>query len=325
MKSFEYATPSSVEEATALLGSQWGQTEVLAGGTDLITCLKQSLTAPGRVVSLKNIRDLKRIAAEDGKLRIGSMATLGDLAGDETAQKHFPSLVKAVAYVGSPQMLSTGTVGGDLCQRPRCWYFRNGFGLFGAANGKALVPGGDNRYSAIFGNGGPAFFVSPSSLGPPLIALGATVNIAAPDGKSRSVAAGEFFKTPGSESDRETVLRPDEILTSIDVPLSEVKNATYEIRHRHGLDWPYVTASVAFESSGGVAANAKIVLGHVAPVPWPATGAAQALNGGAVDEAAAAKCGAAATEGAKPLSGNAYKVHMVKAAVKRAVLAAAGT
>ncbi|MGH6890742.1 MAG: FAD binding domain-containing protein, partial [Dongiaceae bacterium] len=178
MKSFEYAAPDSVKEATALLEGTWGKTEVLAGGTDLVTCLKQHLTAPERVVSLKNIKELRGIRNEKAGLRIGAMTTLAHLAGHKTVQAQFPALVTAVRGIGSPQLINVGTVGGDLCQRPRCWYFRNGFGLFGEVGGESLVRAGDNRYHAIFGTADrsrplnlqpTALFVSASSLGPPLM------------------------------------------------------------------------------------------------------------------------------------------------------------
>ena len=293
MKSFEYATPRTVDEAVEQLADKWGETEVLAGGTDLVTCLKQGLTAPARVVSLKAVKGLKGISSAKGALTIGAMTTMGELADHADVQKHFPALATAAKNIASPQLLSTGTVGGDLCQRPRCWYYRNGYGLLAQKDGKSLVTGGDNRYHAIFGNSGKAKFVSASSLGPALIALGATIKTSA-----REIAADKFFQTPKTENERETVLKPNEIITAIIVPVNGAKNATYEIRHRQGLDWPYVTASVA-KTNGGT----KIVLGHVAPTPVVVTGN---------DPAA----------GAKPLSGNAYKVKMVKTAVKRALAAA---
>ena len=293
MKSFEYATPRTVDEAVEQLADKWGETEVLAGGTDLVTCLKQGLTAPTRVVSLKAVKGLKGISSAKGALTIGAMTTMSELADHADVQKHFPALATAAKNIASPQLLSTGTVGGDLCQRPRCWYYRNGYGLLAQKDGKSLVTGGDNRYHAIFGNSGKAKFVSASSLGPALIALGATIKTSA-----REIAADKFFQTPKTENERETVLKPNEIITAISVPVNGAKNATYEIRHRQGLDWPYVTASVA-KTNGG----SKIVLGHVAPTPVVVTGN---------DPAA----------GAKPLSGNAYKVKMVKTAVKRALAAA---
>jgi len=325
MKSFEYAAPSTLKEATGLLSETWGESEILAGGTDLVTSLKQQITTPSRLVSLRNISELKGIQAS-GKakaVRIGATTTLGELAGDKAVKEHFPALVTAAEGVGSPQLLSVGTVGGDLCQRSRCWYFRNGFGLFGKDGSTALVREGDNRYHAIFGNDGEALFVSPSSLGPALIALGATLVVVGPKEEKRKIAAAEFFQTPKTASERETALKPNEILAEIEIPLRGLRNATYEVRHRHGLDWPYVTASVAYESKGGVASGARVVLGHVAPVPWSAGGAAKALNGSKADATTAGRCGEAATQGAKPLSQNGYKIQLVKAAVKRAVLAAA--
>ena len=168
-------TVDDVREATALLSEKWGETEILAGGTDLVTSLKQHLTTPKRVVSLRNISELKGIQTAGKTLRIGATATLGELAAHKEMKQHFPALVTAAEGVGSPQLLSVGTVGGDLCQRSRCWYFRNGFGLFGKDGGTSLVREGDNRYHAIFGNDGEALFVSPSSLGPALIALDATL------------------------------------------------------------------------------------------------------------------------------------------------------
>jgi xanthine dehydrogenase YagS FAD-binding subunit len=220
-------------------------------------------------------------------------------------------------------MMAHGTVGGDLCQRPRCWFYRNGYGLFGEDNGASLVREGDNRYHAIFATTGPALFVSASSLGPALVALGASVVAEGPGGQSRTIPAAEFFQVPKTPEQRETVLKANEVLTAIEIPARGLKNATYEVRHRHGLDWPYVTASVAFRDQGGSIADGRVVLGHVAPVPWLASSAGEALNGKRIDEALAAKCGEAATQGAQPLSRNAYKLQLVKAAVKRAVLAAA--
>lgn len=319
MKPFAYAAPGDIAGVSALLGDAWGEAEIYAGGTDLVTCLKQGLTAPERVVSLRNIDELKGIAESGGALRIGAMTTLLELAGDKAVIEHFPALVQAAHGIGSTQMIAFGTVGGDLCQRPRCWYYRNGQGLFGTEDGKELIPIGDNRYHAIFGNGGKAKFVNPSSLGPALIALGASVEIAGPDGE-RSVPAAEFFKTPESETDRETVLSPKEIVVAVTIPMAGLKNATYEVRHRHGLDWPYVAAAVAYKLDGETISDARVVLGHVAPTPWSAPDAAKALTGlGAIDAAAAA-----AANGATPLSQNAYKVRLVKTAVKRAALAAAG-
>jgi xanthine dehydrogenase YagS FAD-binding subunit len=321
MKPFEYAAPRNLKDATALLATKWGETEILAGGTDLVTCLKQGVTSPNRVVSLKNITELKGVKTERNEVRIGATTTLAELVASKTVAENFPALVTAAKGIGAAQILAVGTVGGDLCQRPRCWYYRNGLGLLAQKDGASLAADGDNRYHAIFGNEGAAKFVSASSLGPALIALDATITVAGAGGKTRKIAAAKFFQTPRSEGDRETALKPNEILSEVSVPLKGLKNATYEVRHRYGLDWPYVAATVAFQLKGGAVSDARVVLGHVAPVPWLAPGATRALRG-KVDAALAAKCGDAAVSGAKPLSGNGYKVQLVKAAVKRAILAA---
>lgn len=322
MKSFEYAAPTSVGEATTLLTPTWGKTEVLAGGTDLVTCLKQHLTEPERVVSLRNIKELRGIAAEKNAVHIGAMTTLAELAAHQTVQSQFPSLVTAAKGIGSPQLMNVGTVGGDLCQRPRCWFFRNGFGLFAKAGNDSLVRSGDNRYHAIFNTDGDALFVSASSLGPPLVALGASITTEGPGGKRREIAAADFFRTPTSETSRETSLKPDEIVTGVVIPSKGLKNATYEVRHRGGLDWPYVTATVAFRVEKGVISEGRVVLGHVAATPWSSRDAANSINGQRAEATTAAKAAAAAIAGAQPLSRNAYKLQLVKTAVKRAMTAA---
>jgi len=165
-------------------------------------------------------------------------------------------------------------------------------------------------------------YVHPSSLAPVFIALGATMVIAGAKGKKRNVDAAKFFQTPKSEQDRESTLKPNEILAGIEVPIKGLKNAVYEVRHRQAIDWPYVTAAVAFASKGGSASDVRVVLGHVAPVPWVSQSAAKALNGSAISQTTATKAGDAAAQGAKPLSKNDYKVQLVRVAVKRAALAA---
>jgi len=322
MNAFEYASPTSTEEAVKLLSKKWDTTAILAGGTDLVTSLKQGLVKPKTVVSLQNIDALSGISRSGDTLNIGATTTLAEFIANDDVQENFPSLVTAVQNIGAQQIINRGTVGGDLLQRPRCWYYRNGFGLLGQANGKSLAPDGDNRYHAIFGNKGPAYFVNPSSLAPALIALGAVIGIQGPR-KPREVDAAEFFQTPKSDGDREYDLEANEILIGIYIPIRGLKNATYEIRARQGLDWPMVTASVALSYADGKAGDVSIVLGHVAPVPWKASSAVASLDSAsAVDESAATAAGEAATQGASPLSRNGYKVHQVKVAVKRAIMEA---
>ena len=321
MQAFEYANPTTVQEAVGLLGAQWGEADILAGGTDLLSLMKENLHTPKRVVNIKNIKELEGIHKTGAGLRIGALVTIDDLARSHDVQGPFKALADAAAGVPSPQIRHMGTAGGDLCQRPRCWYYRQGFGLLGRQDGKSLIPGGENKYHSIFGDG-PAYFVSASSLGPALIALNAKVKLVSAKG-SREVPVASFFVSPTDENTREIALRPDEILTEIVVPNATVKTATYEVRQKEALDWPLAAASVALTMSGSTVSGAKIVLGHVAPTPHLAEQAEAALKGKSISESTAEAAGKAAVAGAKPLSQNAYKVTLAKVAVKRAILAAA--
>ncbi|HOL70540.1 MAG TPA: xanthine dehydrogenase family protein subunit M [Bryobacteraceae bacterium] len=324
MQAFEYARPSTVQEAVSLLGNSWEDANLLAGGTDLLSLMKDYIHTPKRLVSLKGIKELEGIRKSAGGLRIGALVTLEELLRNPDVRKEYPSLAAAARGVASPQMRNMGTVGGDLCQRPRCWYFRLGFGLLAKGpNGESLVPSGDNRYHAIFNNRGPAYFVSASSFGPPLVALGATVNLVSPSG-TRELPVEKFFVAPATENARENVLAPNEILTEILVPpAAGVRNATYEVRQKMALDYPLATASVALRMRGNTVASARIVLGHVAPVPWRAQAAEKALTGKTLNAAAIEEAAKAAVQGATPLSMNGYKVQLASVAVKRALEEAA--
>ncbi|HLH19507.1 MAG TPA: FAD binding domain-containing protein [Bryobacteraceae bacterium] len=317
MQSFEYANPATLQEAVALLSPQWGHADVLAGGTDLISLMKDHLHTPRRVVNIKNIKELGGISKTAEGIRIGAIVTIDELAKSSEVPK---SLAEAAAGIPSPQIRHMGTVGGDLCQRPRCWYYRQGMGLLAMQDGKSRIPDGENRYHSIFGEG-PAYFVSASSLGPALIALNAKVKLVSAKG-TRELAVSRFFVTPKDENTREIALRPDEILTEIIVPATPVKSATYEVRQKEALDWPLAAAAVSLEMNGSTVKSARIVLGHVAPTPIEAAAAAKALAGKPVNAATAEAAGKAAVAGARPLSQNAYKVTLAQVAVKRALLAA---
>jgi len=323
MRAFEYASPGTKEQAVALLGPSPRDAAVLAGGTDLLALMKDEVVTPKRVVDLSGIEELRGIRLDRSTgLRLGALTTFEELLDHAELRKTYPSLWAAVEGVRSPQIRSVGTVGGDLLQRPRCWYYRSGFGLLAQEGGRSMVVDGDNRYHAIFG-GGPAYFVSPSSLGPALVALGATVRVFGAKG-ARDVPADAFFRMPKTSDEREHQIGPDQIVTEVRVPAPSGPNATYEVREKEALDWPLATASVALKMNGGTVQSARVVLGHVAPVPWVSAEAAAALAGRTVSEATAQAAGDAAVKSAKPLSGNAYKVQLARVAVKRAVLAAAG-
>jgi len=324
MHPFEYGNPATVQEAVGMLGAQWGEAAVLAGGTDLLSLMKEHLASPKRLVNIKNIKELGGIQNSKAGLRIGATVTLDELMENAEIHKSFPSLSAAARGVASPQIRNMGTAGGDLCQRPRCWYYRGGHGLFGKSkDGNSLIPNGENKFHAILGNSGPAYFVSASSLGPALIALGAKIKLVSASG-SREVGADKFFVTPKDEHSREIAMHPNELLTEIIVPHTGVKNGTYEVRQKEALDWPLATASVALKMKGSSIESARVVLGGVAPTPWAASQADEILKGKSLTATLAEEAGKAAVADATPLSQNAYKVTLAKVAVKRALMQAAG-
>lgn len=325
MRAFEYASPATKEQAVSLLGNNWADAEILAGGTDLLALMKDDVAIPKRLVNIKDIRELQGITIDSKRgLRIGALVTIQELADHPQVRKAFPVVAKTASEIAGPQIRNMGTVGGNLCQRPRCWYYRAGFGLLAKGeSGESLVPSGDNRYHAILGNSGPAYFVSPSTLAPLFIALGASVRLFGPMGK-REIPVEKFFVVPQTESDREQDLKPNEIVTEIVVPpLAGVMSASYEVRQKDAMDWPLAFASVALTMSGGKVSAARVVMGQVAPIPWRSKEAEAALAGKAITEETAKAAGDAAVTGAKSLSGNGYKIQLARVAVKRAILEAA--
>lgn len=325
MRQFEYTAPQSTQQAIGLLGQNWQQAQVLAGGTDLLALMKDDIVTPKRVVNIKAIPGLAGIQYNAaGGLRIGALTKLADVADNADVRSKYPAIAYAYDEAASPQIRYMATVGGNLCQRPRCWYFRNGFGLIPQHEGKAMVADGDNRYHAIIGNEGAAKFVSPSTIAPALIAHNAKVRIVGPSGQ-RDLELAKFYRVPQSADDREHDLKPNELVTEIIVPpMQNAKTAQYEVRQKQAFDWPLALASVALWMDGNTVKQANVVLGAVAPVPWVSQEAAQALVGKPLNEQSADAAAQAAVSIAKPLSRNAYKIQLTRVAVKRALMQAAG-
>ena len=325
MRGFEYASPTTKEQAVSLLGNNWADADILAGGTDLLALMKDDVVTPKRLVNIKDIQELRGITVgKDRSLRIGALVTIQELIDHTQVRQAFPVIAQTAVEIAGPQIRNMGTIGGNLCQRPRCWYYRAGFGLLAKdKTGEPLVPLGDNRYHAILGNAGPAYFVSPSTLGTLFIALGGTVRLFGPKGK-REIPVEKFFVIPQTESQREHDLGPNEIVTEVVLPpLSGVKAASYEVRQKDAMDWPLALASVALSLNGNKVRSARVVMGYVAPVPWRSKEAEEALIGKALTEETAKAAGEAAVSGAKSLGRNGYKIQLARVAVKRAILAAA--
>lgn len=330
MRPFEYASPKTEAEAVEVLNAHDGQTAVLAGGTDLMNLLKRDVARPQRVVDIKNIDSLRGIALHTDGVMVGAAVTL-DEAFDSPLLREHHALRHVIDGHRSLQMQSMGTLVGDLCQMPSCWYFRNGYGLLGRSGNESLIETGDNRYHAIFGNSGPAKFVSASRLAPSMIASGAKVRVVGPGAAGSGITEEfipleYFFITPKHERQGVTVLKPGQLVTHLWLPAAraDVQTAAYEVLEMNGLDRPQAAASVALTVDGGVVRDARIVMGHVAPTPWIAHEAGQVLLGQRVTEDTAGMAGDVAVARATPLSMNDYKVQMARAAVKRALLRATG-
>jgi xanthine dehydrogenase YagS FAD-binding subunit len=327
MRAFEYASPATKEELIGLLAKSWGEVEVLAGGSDLLSLMKDQIVTPSRLVNIKQVPGLHAISNENGGVHVGTLATLDQISAAAPIQKQYPALAAAAGDAASPQIRNVATLGGNLCQRPRCWYFRAGYGLLAQGkDGKSLVLAGDNRYHAILGNAGPAYFVSPSTIAPVLIAYSARVHIFGPQG-TRELPLEKFFVIPRSEQEREHALKPDEIVTGVFLPPppAGLRAGHYEARQKEAFDWPYATAAVTLTMVGSTVHSARVVMGHVAPVPWVSADAARALQGKAVTQATASEAAAAAVASAKSLGQNSQKITLARVAVKRAILAAAGS
>jgi xanthine dehydrogenase YagS FAD-binding subunit len=338
MKNFTYHRPSTIQQALPLLDEKWGKTELLAGGTDLLDLQKEYVAQPDKVVSLGGLGGaFREIAVQVGapgtvpqSVTIGAGVRLAEIA-EHDSLRAFSALTSAAAQIAGPQIRNMGTLGGSLCQRNRCWYFRDEHVHCLLKGGrKCYAQEGENQYHAIFTQGHPCVIVHPSTLAPPLIAFGATAKIVGPKGE-RDVPVEKLFQSPVKETQREHTLAPNEILVSVKIAPTVPRgarfaNASYEVKQRDTNEWPLVQASVAFhlEREGKVAKGVRVVLGHVAPTPLVSESAAKVLEGKEVTEATATAAGEAACEGVRPLSQNEYKVHLLKVAVKRAALLAAG-
>jgi xanthine dehydrogenase YagS FAD-binding subunit len=323
MQAFEYASAAKKEQVAALLGDNGA---ILAGGTDLLALMKDDIVAPKRLVNIKQIDGLRGTSYQSGNgLRIGALTTLAELAESPNDLAAYPMVTEAVREAASVQIRNLATIGGNMCQRPRCWYFRNGMGLLATKDGKSMMVEGDNRYGAILGNDGPAYFVSPSTIAPVLIAYGAKIRLysAKASGSGvRELLLEKFFVIPTAEGQLEHDLKPDEMVIELIVPppSKSLKASSYEVRQRATFDWPLAMASVALEMNGNTVKSARVVLGHVAPVPWISPEAEQALVGKTITPDTAMAAANAAVANAKPLSRNKYKITLTKAAVKRAIL-----
>jgi xanthine dehydrogenase YagS FAD-binding subunit len=324
LKAFAYVNPANEKEAVAALKVD-GIALPIAGGQDLLARMKDYIDEPDRLVNVKGL-DAAVTPTPDGGLKIGSAVKIIDLFENAQVARLYPAINAAAIEVGTPQIRHQGTVGGNVNQRPRCWYFRNEeFVCYKKGGSRCFAVNGENQYHAIFGNEGPSHIVHPSSLAVPFVAYGAKFRVLGPAGE-REIPAAEFFTMPTLQNVlKENVLGDEDILTHVILPApGNVKSGHYEVRYKQSHDWPLAFTTVVLAMNGNTIRSARVVLGAVAPVPWRSKPAEDALAGKPLNEQTAALAGEAAVSEAKPMSGNAYKVQIAKTAVKRAVMNAAG-
>jgi xanthine dehydrogenase YagS FAD-binding subunit len=323
MKPFAYVNPANEKEAVAALSKEYEKSLPIGGGQDLLARMKDYVTQPDRLVNVKNLD--ATVTRVGGGLRIGSAMKMVDVAEHPEIGRLYPPVAAAAIEVGTPQIRNQGTVGGNINQRPRCWYYRNEeFICYKKGGNRCFTPQGENQFHAIFGSG-PSYIVHPSSLAVPFVAYDATFRLLGPRGE-RMIKAADYFTMPTEQNvQRENVLEPDELLTHVILPApGNVKTGHYEVRYKAAYDWPIAFATVLLAMNGSTVQSARVIMGAVAPVPWRSKDAEQALAGKPITPETAAAAAEAALTGAEPLSQNAYKVQVAKTAVERAILEAAG-
>jgi len=322
LPAFAYVRPRSLKDAITQLATPGAR--VHAGGTDLMGCLRDQVFTVERVVSISGLDELRGLSvAGDGSVRIGALTTIAEIAAHAGLKATHAALAQAASLVASPQLRNQGTLGGNLCQRPRCWYFRGEYDCARKGGDMCYAILGDNRYHAIFGGSG-CFIVHPSDTAPALVALEAVIRIAGPNG-ARSVPADKFFILPSTDFTRENVLGPGEIVTEIVLPAQPrgTRGTYHKVRARGSWDFALAGAAVVATTADGKVERARIVLSGVAPAPWRVPDAEKALVGKRLNARTARSVAAASVKGAQPLSENGYKVELLRGTVEEAILALA--
>jgi len=318
MKSFEYQQPESLEKALEIAA---GRGRIKAGGTDLLGLMKEEIESPGTLVYLGGIKELKRIKERPNSgFSIGTMVSLADVAAHSGIRKRFPLLAEAAASAASPQIRNVGTIGGNLCQRPRCWYFRGHFDCLRKGGDTCFAVDGKNKFHCVVG-GGPCYIVHPSDTAVALLALNATLLIRDRD-RQRVVPISQFYVLPEKDVTRETILKQGEILTAIQVPGPPPGNRSVFLKASERGVFDFATVSVAIQADvrSSVLHSVSVVLGGVAPIPWYEKTVSQALQGLSLgDGPKIRKAADLALKDAEPLEENGFKIKLARNLVYQAI------
>jgi xanthine dehydrogenase YagS FAD-binding subunit len=327
MQSFEWVDATSVEQAATLLAEGDDQRPVVAkaGGMDLLDLMKEGLISPARVVNLKSINGLDGLDfSQPEGLRLGTLVTLARIATAAEIRQQYVALAEAAAHASTPQVRNAATIGGNLLQRPRCWYLRSEHFHHTRGDIAGYVRDGENQYHAIFDNARSAI-VHASTPATALVAYDARVELSGPQGQQRSVAVKDFFLAPDAKRERDTVIGRGEVLTRVIVPPPGpgARAAYHKQTERQSYDWPICDVAVVLRMEGRRVHAASIAMGWVAPTPHRAFESERILTGRDLSDNLAREAARVAVAGATPLSKNAYKVPVLETVVRRTILAAA--
>ena len=324
MKAFTNANPRDVAHAVTIIrqARQEHQSVAIAGGgSDLLGMMKERLVTPDVLVSLKSIKGLDQLKpAPGGGVTIGGLMTLDAVASHPQIRERYAALAEAAESVATPQIRNVATLAGNVCQRPWCWYYRNGFNCLKNGGTNCFSISGENAFHAIFG-GGPSYIVHPSDTAPALVALDATFRVVGPAGE-RMVPAADFFTLPKDDASRENVLAADEVLAAIVLPAPRAgaRSTYHKVLDREAWTHAVVSAAIVLQMKDRICQSARIVLGGVAPVPWRLPEVERLLAGQRITPALAAEAGDVAVIGARPLAKNGYKVPLTRGMVGRTIL-----
>jgi xanthine dehydrogenase YagS FAD-binding subunit len=323
MPNFSYVRPRSLNEAIQHLSSNGAR--IHAGGTDLLGCLRDNVLGTKKLVSLSNLKGL-RFAKEtkEGGLRIGTLMTLSEIANNRMVKDRYPALAKAASEVASPQLRNQGTIGGNLCQKPRCWYYRGDFHCLRKGGNTCYAEQGENQFHCILGSGHICYIVHPSDTATALLAYDATFRVAGPRGE-RLLPIEKFYVLPSQDVQKETVLKPNEILTEILLPPhpKEVRSSYRKVRARQSWDFALAGVALALMFKGGRVEKARVALGGAAPIPWRSKEAEQTLAGNRLNTETIARTIDAALKNAEPLEKNGYKVYLFRGTLEEELWAMA--
>jgi xanthine dehydrogenase YagS FAD-binding subunit len=322
MPVFTYLKVNSLKEAIAQLSSK--NARIHAGGTDLLGCLRDDIFSSDKLVSISQLKSLRGISqTRDGGLRIGALTTIAEIENDKAIRERYSALAEAASEVASPQLRNQGTIGGNICQKPRCWYYRGEFHCLRKGGDTCYAYDGENQFHCIFG-GHMCYIVHPSDTAPALVAFEAMVRVNGPGG-TRLVPIARFHVPPNENVQKETILKPNEIVTEILLPppAKGLRSSYRKVRARRSWDFALASVALALHFDGDKIAKARVVFGGAAPVPWRSKEVEEVITGKHLDAETVNRAVAAAIKNAQPLKHNGYKIPLFRGIIEEELIAMA--